>query len=69
MCFDLVLMEFILFGVFCASWIWITVSFPILRKFSTIISSNNFSGLFSLFSFWDQYKAIIISFHVVPQFL
>ena len=33
------------------------VSFPILGKFSDIISLNMFSGPLSLFSFLDQYNA------------
>ena len=32
----------------CASWTWVAVSFPMLGKFSTIISSNIFSCPFSL---------------------
>ena len=30
---------FILFGTLCVSWTWVIISFPILGKFSTIISS------------------------------
>ena len=38
---------------------WVTIFFSMLGKFSAIISSNIFSGLFSLslFSSWDPYKA------------
>ena len=42
-----------------------TVSFPRLRKFSAIISSNIFSAP-SLFSFWDPYKTNISALYVVP---
>ena len=28
----------------CASWTWLTISFPMFGKFSAIISSNIFSG-------------------------
>ena len=31
---------FVFMGVLCASWTWISVSFPKLEKFSTIISSK-----------------------------
>ena len=34
----------------CASWPWLTVSFPMLGKFSAIISSNIFLSSFSLSS-------------------
>ena len=37
----------ILYESFCASWTWVTISFPMLGKFFTIISSNIFSDLFS----------------------
>ena len=40
------LLRFILYGSLCASWTWLTVFFPILGKFSTIISSN---------IFWDPF--------------
>ena len=42
------LLGFILYGTLCTSWTWVTVSFPMLGKFSVIISSNIFSGPFSL---------------------
>ena len=42
------LLGFILYGIHCASWIWMSDSFPILRKFGAIISSNIFSSPFSL---------------------
>src|SRR5574337_737711 len=48
MCLGVFLLEFILPGTLCASWSWLTISFPMLGKSSAIISSNIFSGPFSL---------------------
>ena len=42
------LFGFILFGILCASWIWISVCFPSLRKFSAIISLNKLFVAFFL---------------------
>ena len=46
MCFDVFFLGFIVYGTLCASWTWVTISFPMLGKFSTIISSNIFSDPF-----------------------
>ena len=40
----------LLYGIVCASSTWMSVSFPILGKFSAIISLNIFSGSFSFSS-------------------
>ena len=37
------LLGFILYGTRCASWTWLTISFSVLKKFSTIVSSKIFS--------------------------
>ena len=42
---------FILYGTLCASWTWVTISFPMLGKFLAIISSNIFSHPFFFSSF------------------
>ena len=42
---SVLLLGFILYGI-CASWTWVTLSFPILGKFLAITSSNIFSGPF-----------------------
>ena len=46
MCFSLFLLGFILCGTLCASWTWLAISFPMLSKFSEIISSKTFSDPF-----------------------
>ena len=49
-CLGMFLLGLILYGTLCASWNWVTVSFPMLGKISAIISSIIFSGPFSLSS-------------------
>ena len=49
-CLGVFLLGFILPGTLCASWTWLTISFPMFGKFSTTISSNIFSGPFCLSS-------------------
>ena len=44
MCLGVFVLGFILYGTRCTSWTWVAISFPMLGKFSTIISSNIFSG-------------------------
>lgn len=50
MCVGVFLFVFILFGILWASRTWMSVSFLRLGKSSAIISSNNYSGPFSLSS-------------------
>ena len=61
-CLGMFLLGFILPGTLCTSWTWVAISFLMLGKFSTIISSNIFSGPFSLFYFWDLYNANVRAF-------
>ena len=48
MCLGVFCLGFILFGTVCVSWTWVAISFPVLGKFSTIISSSIFSYPFFL---------------------
>ena len=48
MCLGLFCLGFILFGTLWVSWTWVTISVPILGKFSIIISSSIFSWSFFL---------------------
>ena len=48
-CLGLFLLGFILPGTLCASYTWLTISFPMFEELS-VISSNIFSGPFSLSS-------------------
>ena len=50
MCLGLFRLGFILFGILWVSWTWVIISFPILGKFSTILSSSIFSWPFFLSS-------------------
>ena len=61
MCLGVFHLGFILFGTLWVSWTCMTTSFPILGKFSTIISSSIFWWLFCLFILgllWFKYWGI-----------
>ena len=50
MCLGVFHLGFMLFGTLMVSWTWVAISFPILGKFSTTISSSIFSWPFFLSS-------------------
>jgi len=50
MCLGVFHLGFIRFGILWVYWTWVIISFPILGKFSTIISSSIFSWSFFLSS-------------------
>ena len=60
-CLGMFLLGFVLPGTLCASWTLVAISFPILWKFSTIISSNIFSDPFFFSSFsWTPIIQILV---------
>ena len=67
MCLGVFPLGFILYGTHCASWTWLTISFSMLRKFSTIISSKIFSYHFFFSFFWDPYNLNVDAFDIVPE--
>ena len=50
MCLGMFLLGFILCGTLCSSWTWLTISFPTLGKFSTLMYSSVLFATFSLSS-------------------
>ena len=67
MCLGMFLLGFILCGTLPASWTWLSISFSMLGKFSTIISSKIFSyPFFFLFFFCDPYNSNVGAFDIVP---
>ena len=66
MCLGVFRLGFILFGTLWVSWTWVVISFPILGKFSTIISSI-FSWSFFLSSSGTPYDSNVGAFNIVPE--
>ena len=58
---------FILSGTLWVSWTWVIISFPILGKFSTSISSKYFIMVFLFVFFWDSYYLNIVAFNTVLE--
>ena len=59
MCLGMFLLVFIQYGTLCAPWTWLTISFSMLGKFSTIISSN--VGVFYIVP--EVSQTVLSSFH------
>ena len=69
MCLGVELLRLILLQALCASWIWISVSFPRCGNFLTIISSNKIFALSSIsLLFWDSYNVNVIILDGVTEF-
>ena len=64
MCLGMFLLGFLLYRTLCTSWAWLTISFSMLGKFSTIISSKIFSYLF-LYSSLSATPVIRIFVHLI----
>ena len=68
MCLGVFLLGFILYRTLYTSWTWLTISFSMLGKFSTIISLKFFFILFLyLFFFRDPYNLNVGAFDIVPE--
>ena len=67
MCIGVFHLGFILFEILWISWTWVAISFPILGKFSTIISSSIFFMTFLFVFFWDAYDSNVGAFNIVLE--
>ena len=67
MCLGVFCLGFILFGTLWVSRTWMIIYFPILGKFSTIISSSFLMVFLSVFFFWDSYDSNVGAFNIVPE--
>ena len=61
------LLVFILPGTLCFLDFFLTISFSRIGKFSVVISSNIFSGPFSLSSPFGPYYLNVGAFNVLPE--
>ena len=67
MCLDVILLEFVLPGTLCASWTWLTISFPNSCWGSCHLFKHFLRSFLSLFSSWDPYNVNVGAFNVVPE--
>ena len=67
MCLGVFLLGFILYDSLCASWTWLIISFSMLWKFSTIISSKFFSYPFFFSSFSGTLTVRMLVHLILPQ--
>ena len=67
MCLAVFHLGFILYEILCTSWNWLTVSFPKLEKFLTIISSNFFWNSSFYILLLDRCNFNGGAFNIVPE--
>ena len=67
MCLRMFHLGFILFGTLWVSWTWVAISFPILGKFSIIISSGIFSWSFLLSSSSETPMILMLGSLILSQ--
>ena len=67
MCLGMFLLGFILYEIVYSSWNWLTVSFPTLEKFLTIIYSKFFSNSSFYILLLDSYNFNGGAFNIVPE--
>ena len=68
MCLGMFLLGLVLYGTLWASWTWLTISYFILGKFSTIISTKKFfTSFLFLFFFSEPYNSNVGAFDMVPE--
>jgi len=66
MCLGVFLHGFTMYGTLCASWTWLTIFFPILGKFSSVIFKHFLICFLFLFLFYDTYNSNVGAFDIVP---
>ena len=66
MCLNMFLLGFILLGILCTSWTWLTISHA-----GEVFNYNLFkiflSAFLILFSIWDPYNSNVGVFNIVPE--
>lgn len=58
----------IVMGIFCASWMWVSVSFPRSGSFQLLLLQVNVLHLVALLFFWDPCNATVIPLVGVTEF-